>query len=407
LDKATEAVRVNWDYSPEDDEWRAEVRNFLEANLDGEIRAENHDINFSTGPRTKRLIRTIAEAGWNSLTWPTEYGGENLGAVRKLIMIDEWTYAKAPEITYVDLTNDSIAPIIIEYGTEENKADWLEPIRRGDVVFALGYSEPQAGTDLASLSTRAYLDGDVWVINGQKIWNSAAHVATHEWLAVRTGTAEDRHRGISIIVVPIDAPGVEIQPIKTWPNNRTNQTFFTDVRVPYRNLIGKVNGGWEYISHALRFERISLGGALGRVRRLLDDLEEYVQATELDGTRLADRPAVRQAIGKFEARVEAAQLMALDIAVRTDKGDSVAAEGTALKVVSSELRRDLATWGMNVAGMVGQLDLNDFGAPLGGALEKEYRANPIAIFGGGTNDVMREIIAQTGLGLPRGIRRPR
>jgi 3-oxocholest-4-en-26-oyl-CoA dehydrogenase alpha subunit len=396
---------VDWDYTPEDQQWRAEVRKFLDENLTEALQRENVEIGFSTGPETKKLIRKLADMGWNALTWPAEYGGKNVGAVKRLIFVEEWTYAQAPAITYVEITNAAIAPVIIKYGTPENKADWLEPVRRGDVIFALGYSEPQAGTDLAGLTTRAVLDGEEWVINGQKIWNSAAHVATHEWLAVRTGPSGDRHGGISVIAVPIDAPGVEVHEIKTWHGHRTNQTFFTDVRVPRRNLIGEPGGGWQYLAYALDFERITLGGSLGHVRRMLDDLKAHVKVTRLDGSFLADQAAVRRSIAELEVRLEAAKLMALDVAVRIDKGETPTPQGTALKVYSSELRSDIARYGMSILGIAGVRDQYDELAPLGGILEHEYRANPVARFGGGTNDVMREIVAQRGLGLPRGIRR--
>jgi alkylation response protein AidB-like acyl-CoA dehydrogenase len=396
---------VDWEYTPEDEEWRAEVRAFLDKNFTEPLRQENVEIDFSTGPETKKLIKKLADRGWNALTWPAEYGGRDVGTLKRLIFVEEWTYAQAPPITYIEITNTAIAPVIIKYGTPENKADWLEPVRRGDVIFALGYSEPQAGTDLAGLTTRAVLDGDEWVINGQKIWNSAAHVATHEWLAVRTGPTGDRHGGISVIAVPIDAPGVEVQEIKTWHGHRTNQTFFTDVRVPRRNLIGEPGAGWKYLAFALDFERITLGGSLGHVRRLLDDLKDYVKVTQLDGSLLADQPSVRRSIAELEVRLEAAKLIGLDVAALIDKGETPTAEGTALKVYTSELKLDIARYGMGALGLAGNRDQYDELAPLGGMLEHEYRSNPVARFGGGTNDVMREIVAQRALGLPRSPRR--
>lgn len=392
---------MDWNLTLEQGEWRQEVRAFLRENLDSDTLAEGRAEHFSTGPKVKDLLRKLGATGWHSLTWPSEYGGSEQGAVMRMIMLDEWQYARAPRITYVEITTGSLAPVIIKYGTEANKDDWLEGIRKGDVVFALGYSEPDAGTDLASLSTRAVQDGDEWVINGQKIWNSAAHVTTHEWLAVRTGSAEDKHRGISIVVVPIDAPGVEVNAIETWPGHRTNQTFFTDVRVPLRNLIGQVNQGWNYLAYALDFERIALGGQLGGARRLLDDLTHYVQATTLDGAVLSSRPAVRDRIAALEARLEAAQLMSMDVALKVEKGETPTVEGTALKIFTAELRGDIADLGMEMIGLAGQLDREDGQAPLLGSLDVEYRENPILVFGGGTNDVMRDIIAQRGLHLPR------
>ena len=198
------------------------------------------------------------------------------------LLMSEFEYAGVPG---PDLTVTSIAPMIMRHGTEQNKQEFLPGIARGEIVFALGYSEPNAGTDLASLRTRAVRDGDEWVINGSKIWNSGAQRSTHEWLCVRTDPDAPRHRGISVIVVPVDSPGVEIRPLYAWSGYRTNETFFNDVRVPVTNLIGEVNAGWTYITGALDLERGALTNA-GDLRRALDDLIALAAA---DARRLVPR----------------------------------------------------------------------------------------------------------------------
>jgi alkylation response protein AidB-like acyl-CoA dehydrogenase len=288
----------------------------------------------------------------------------------------------------------------MRYGTQVNRDTWLPLIKRGAVSMALGYSEPEAGTDLASLKTTAVLDGDEWVINGEKIWNSEAHIATHEWLAVRTAKTARKHDGISLIIVPTDAPGIEIFPIAVWPQ-RTNRTVFTDVRVPRENLVGKPNEGWTYLGGALDFERATIGGYVGSLARLLDGLVAYARGNVVDGTRLADIPHVRTALAELALDIELAWLMGLEVATAIDAGGKFTLPATAQKVFTSELRTKVADVGMELLGMTGQLSMHQDGAPLKGFLEWSYRWAPVQRFGGGTNEVMRDIIAQRGLGLPR------
>ena len=255
-----------------DDEQRAwvdEVRQFLAENVTAALKAEmaEHGLEYQGGELTA-FRRKIGEKGWFGLNWPTEYGGLGLTPTHQHLLMSEFEYAGVPG---PDLTVTSMAPMIMRHGTEQNKKDFLPGIARGEIVFALGYSEPNAGTDLASLRTRAVRDGDEWVINGSKIWNSGAQRSTHEWLCVRTDPDAPRHRGISVIAVPVDSPGIEIHPLIAWSGYRTNETFFNDVRVPVSNLIGEVNTGWTYITGALDLERGALTNA-GDLRRALDDL---------------------------------------------------------------------------------------------------------------------------------------
>src|SRR5690606_38457974 len=237
---------------PQQRAWRDEVRAFLAEHVTPALREEmrEHHLDKPDG-EVEAFRRKVGEKGWFGLNWPVEYGGLGLSAVYQHILVTEFEYAGAPA---PDLTVTSVAPTIIRYGTEQNKREFLPPIARGELRCALGFSEPDAGTDLASLKTRAVLDGDTWVINGSKIWNSMAQRATHEWLCVRTDPDAPKHKGLSVIMVPIDAPGVEIRPIIAWSGYRTNEVFFTDVRVPVTNLIGEVNQGWTYITGSLNLE---------------------------------------------------------------------------------------------------------------------------------------------------------
>ncbi|OBI44457.1 acyl-CoA dehydrogenase family protein [Mycobacterium sp. E796] len=377
--------------------WLAEVREFLQANVTAELRAElaEHDLEFPDG-EVARFRRKIGDKGWFGLNWPREYGGLGLGAVHQHLLMSEFEYWGVPG---PDLTVTSVAPMIMRHGTERNKTEWLPPIARGEMICAVGYSEPDAGTDLASLRTRAARDGREWVINGTKTWNSGAQRATHEWLCVRTDPNAARHRGISVIIVPIDSPGIEIRPLYAWSGYRTNEVHFHDVRVPVTNLIGEVNRGWTYITGALDLERGALTNA-GDLRRAVDDLHELARSARRDGTVPADDPALRRRLARAEADVQAATLMGYEAASILDAGVIPTVEVSVEKVFASELRQRIAELALDLLGPDGLLAHRGQDAPLAGKFERLYRAAPLMRFGGGTNEVLRDIIAQRGHGMP-------
>ncbi|MEV0809924.1 acyl-CoA dehydrogenase family protein [Micromonospora sp. NPDC050200] len=378
--------------------WRDEVRAFLAEHVTEELRQEMaaHHLDKPDG-EVEAFRRKVGQRGWFGLNWPIEYGGLGLSAVHQHILVTEFEYAGAPA---PDLTVTSVAPMIIRHGTPRNREEFLPPIARGDLKVAVGYSEPDAGTDLASLKTRADLDGDSWVINGSKIWNSMAQRATHEWLCVRTDQRAPKHRGISVIMVPIDAPGVEIRPIIAWSGYRTNEVFFTDVRVPATNLIGEVNRGWQYITGALDLERGALTNA-GDLRRAVDDLIALAGQQLADGTRPGDEPVLRRQLAQLDADVEVAVLMGLEASSLLDSGTIPTLQVSVEKVFSSELRQRIADLGTRMTGMAGVLTADSPGAVAHGRFEQLYRAAPLLRFGAGTNEVLRDVIAQRGHGLPR------
>ena len=381
--------------------WREEVREFLRDAMTPALHEEileRGGIEGSDGPEGTEFRRKIVERGWLGVNWPKEYGGLEKSAVEQLILLTEFSRVGAPSLS---LTITSLAPTIMRFGTDDNKAAWIPRIASGEVEMALGYSEPDSGTDLASLQTKAVLDGDEWVINGQKIWNSHAHVCTHEWLAVRTDPDAPKHKGISVIVVPIDSPGIEYQPIWTWGDVRTNQTFFTDVRVPKENLIGEANRGWYYIASALDLERVAIGSFTGGLVRLLEDFVGYAKRTVVDGRPLASRSEVRQQIAALERDLEIASLFSMQTATMIDAGLVPNKEASMQKFYGTELQTRMADVGMRIQGLSGQLDKRDPLAPIEGEFERGYRKAPPGRFGGGTNEVQRNIVAQRGLGLPR------
>jgi 3-oxocholest-4-en-26-oyl-CoA dehydrogenase alpha subunit len=388
---------VDFELDAEQTAWLAEVRDFLTKNVTPALRAElaEHDLEFRDG-ELAAFRRKIGDKGWFGLNWPKDYGGLGLGAVHQHLMVSEFEYWGVPG---PDLTVTSVAPMIMRHGTEQNKTEFLPPIARGEMVCAVGYSEPEAGTDLASLRTRAVRDGDEWVITGSKIWNSGAQRSTHEWLCVRTDLDQPRHRGISVIIVPIDTPGVEIRPLYAWSGYRTNEVLFRDVRVPAGNLIGEVNRGWTYITGALDLERGALTNA-GDLRRALDDLKKLARQPVRDGTVPGDQPAFRRRIAQVDADVEVATLMGYEASSMLAAGAIPTVEVSVEKVFTSELRQRIADLAIDLLGPDGLLAHRSPGAPLAGKFERLYRAAPLMRFGGGANEVLRDVIAQRGHQLP-------
>jgi 3-oxocholest-4-en-26-oyl-CoA dehydrogenase alpha subunit len=388
---------VDFELDDEQRAWVAEVRQFLAENVTAALKAEivDHGLEYQGGEVTA-FRRTIGEKGWFGLNWPQEYGGLGRTAVHQHLLMCEFEYAGVPG---PDLTVTSVAPMIMRHGTERNKTEFLPGIARGEIVCAVGYSEPDAGTDLASLRTRAVRDGDEWVINGSKIWNSGAQRSTHEWLCVRTDPEARRHRGISVIMVPVDSPGVEIRPLYAWSGYRTNETFFNDVRVPATNLIGEVNAGWTYITGALDLERGALTNA-GDLRRAVDDLVALAGQPMRDGSVPADDPALRRRLVQAEADVEVATLMGYEAASLLDSGRIPTVEVSVEKIFTSELRQRIADLALDLLGPDGLMAYRTAGAPAGGFFERLYRVSPLMRFGGGTNEVLRDVIAQRGHRMP-------
>jgi 3-oxocholest-4-en-26-oyl-CoA dehydrogenase alpha subunit len=389
---------MRYDYTPEQLAWRDEVRAFVRKTVTPALVAEMREAgNEGEGPLARAFHQKMFDKGWWGVGWPKEFGGLGKSAIDQFIFVEEMEAAGAPAMR---LTITSVAPTILRAGSEAQKQAWLPPILRGELEFAVAYSEAEAGTDLASLRTRAVLDGDEWVINGQKMWNTGAHTATHNWVAVRTEPDAPKHKGISMIIVPMDRPGITVQPLYTWSNIRTNAVFFDNVRVPRDNLIGERGMGFYYAMMALDFERIMIG-SVGMLRRLLEELKVFVRRARRDGQALGRVPWVRRALADLEMRVEVGRQIGLLNAWRIDQGEVPTKEGSMAKVYVTELNAHLASVGMDILGLAGQLAPDDPASPLHGRLQWLYTIAPMQRFGGGTNEIQRIIIAQRGLGLPR------
>jgi hypothetical protein len=350
------------------------------------------DFTLITGP-SREFLRRLGRDGWLGVGWPVEYGGQGRSAIEQWLFLEEMAYRRLPS---GNLTLSSIGPVIAHLGSEQQKRRYLPGILAAELEFAIGYTEPDAGTDLANLQTKAERRPDGgYVARGQKVFTTGASIATHLWLAARTGPADSRHKGISLFIVPMDTPGITVRPLVTQSGERTNEVFLDDVRIDAAGLVGEENGGWAGITHQLDLERLF---AVGLLRWQFERLVTW-QAGQ-DRSPIAD-PYARHRLAGLGADLEVSRLLNLRAAWMIDSGATPYAEASMAKVWYSELRQRLATEALDFMGPEGQLAYGEDGAPEGGHFERSYRSSTVFKFGAGTNEVQRTIIAQRALNLPR------
>ncbi|MET0985417.1 MAG: acyl-CoA dehydrogenase family protein [Steroidobacteraceae bacterium] len=394
---------MNFDWTAEELAFAAAVRRFLSDNLPGSLTAD-----LQEGEAKEKEVWTqegrdfehkMFEKGWAVLDLPPEYGQPSLNAMQRYLLLCELDYSNAPKFTRA--TTVSVIPTLARMGTDENKAMWMDKLAAADVTISIGYSEPSAGSDLAALRTTARLDGDEWVINGQKTWNSRGSTSSHIWLLARTGEPGGRHKGLSMFIVPLNAPGVQINDIRSWGDHAFADVFFSDVRVPASHVIGQVGNGWAMAMGAVGGERM-FGGFANGLRKIFDELLEYCRTNSFEGEVLATRPEVAMGLTRLAVDIELADLISLDICSRVDAGEQPDSEALGLKIFTSELRTRIADFAMQVLGIPGLLTFKEATAPVNGDMELLYRRSPPARLGMGANEILRDVIAQRGLGLPRG-----
>jgi alkylation response protein AidB-like acyl-CoA dehydrogenase len=389
---------VHLDYTPEQQALRKELRAYFADLLSDDVIGELGEPGEGS-PRFREVVRQMGRDGWLGIGWPKEYGGQGRSAKEQFIFFDEVQRAGAP---FPFVTLNTVGPTIMRYGTDEQKAFFLPGILSGDVNFAIGYTEPEAGTDLASLRTRALRDGDEYVVNGSKVFTSGANQADFIWLACRTNPDAPKHKGISILAVPTAAPGFEWTPIVTVGSVVTTATFYTDVRVPAANRIGTENEGWRMITTQLNHERVGLAAMGGLADRLWGEVEGWARLTPgPGGGRVIDIPWVQMDLARSYARMEAMKLLNWRMASTLDAGNLGAADSSAVKVYGTECLIDIYRTLLGILGPVGYLREGSPGAALQGRLERAARAAQINTFGGGVNEVQREIVAAAGLGMVR------
>jgi alkylation response protein AidB-like acyl-CoA dehydrogenase len=383
--------------SKEHEALRDELRAYYDELLTPEVE-EDLRKGEGVGRVSKDTWKKMAADGYAGVGWPKEWGGRGLTPIEQFVFFDESMRAGAPVPM---LTINSVAPTIMRYGSEEQKEYYVPKILKGEIHFAIGYTEPDAGTDLASLKTRAERDGDEYVINGQKVFTSLASGADYIWLAVRTNQEAKKHKGISIIIVPTDTPGFRYVPIDNFGNTNTNITYYEDVRVPVGNLVGEENGGWNLITNQLNHERVTLCSS-GVVERMLDDVRRWAQETKLaDGRRVIDQEWVQVNLGRVHAKLEFLRLANWRVAWLAQSGEALnPADASTIKVFGTEFYMEAARLLMEIMRDQAPLQGESPGAVVRGRVERMLRGMHILTFGGGTNEMQRDLIAIFGLNMP-------
>jgi alkylation response protein AidB-like acyl-CoA dehydrogenase len=391
---------MHLDYSADQQRLREEIRSYYRELFTPDLRARlDAEYEEMGGPVFREVVGRMGADGWLGIGWPKEFGGRGLGPLEQYIFWDETYRAHAP-LPVIGI--NTIGPTIMQFGTDEQKAEFLPKILEGKIFFAVGYTEPSAGTDLASLTTRAERDGDDYLINGQKIFTTHAHDADYIWLAARTDPEAPKHRGISIILVPTGAAGFSCTPIYTVGRERTNATYYENVRVPVSNRVGPENSGWKLITSQLNHERITLA-APGFTNRMLDEVWEFAMKNPRPGGdgRMIDEPWVQLNLARVFAKLQALTVLNWRSAWSISAGVPDMAEASAVKVMGSEFFVEAYRLLLEIVESAGIVISGEPGAMFGGLLENAYRTAGTYTFGGGVNEVQRDIIAMAGLGLPR------
>jgi 3-oxocholest-4-en-26-oyl-CoA dehydrogenase alpha subunit len=384
-------------YTAEQERLRRELRGYFGELMTPAVRAalSGGDGDYGDGQAYRSVVRQLGRDGWLTLGWPEEFGGRGGTMLDQLIFTDEAAVARVP-VPF--LTVNTVGPTIMRFGSASQKSFFLPRIAAGEIHFSIGYSEPEAGTDLASLRTTAVRDGDEYVIDGQKMWTSLIQHADYVWLACRTDPAADRHRGLSIIIVPVTAAGFSWTPVRTVAGVTTSATYYSSVRVPSSSLVGEENRGWALITNQLNHERVALTSA-APVLSALAEVRDWAASTKLaSGQRVIDAEWVQLNLARVYAKAEFLKLMNWRVA---SSAESLApADASVTKVFGTEFAVEAYRLLMEVLGASGVVRSGSAGEVLAGRIERAHRAALILTFGGGTNEVQRDIIAAAALGLP-------
>jgi 3-oxocholest-4-en-26-oyl-CoA dehydrogenase alpha subunit len=383
-------------YTPAQERLRQELREYFAVLMTDEVRASLAEgTDYGDGEAYRQVVRQLGKDGWLTLSWAAEYGGRDGTMMDQLIFMDEAAIAHVP-VPF--LTINTVGPTIMRFGTPEQKALYLPRIAAGELHFSIGYSEPEAGTDLAALRTRAVKDDDGYVINGQKMWTSLIQYADYVWLACRTDPDLPRHKGLSILIVPTDAPGFSWTPVPTLSGPVTSATYFSDVRVPASALVGEENKGWPLITNQLNHERVALTSA-APIRSALRQVTSWAGSVRLaDGRRVIDQEWVQLNLARVHAKAEFLKLVNWQIASSSEQLGPAAASAT--KVFGTEFAIEAYRLLMEVLGPNALVRAGSPGAVLAGRIEQAHRSALILTFGGGTNELQRDLIATTALHLP-------
>ena len=383
------------DLTPEQKSLRREIRDYFNALMTDDLRVALRGA--EGGADFRRLIRQMGEDGWLAVGWPKEHGGQGYEATEQLIFFEEANIAGAP-LPFVTIS--TVGPSLMEFGTQKQKDMFLPGIAKGEIHFAIGYSEPSAGSDLATLKTNAKLDGEHFIVNGNKLWTSGANEADYIWLAARTDPDLPRHKGISIMIADVQDPGFSHTLIPTCSNS-TTATYYQDVKVPKDMMVGELNGGWKLITAQLNHERLGLGSWSDKVVGLYKRVLLWAKSEDEQGRKAIDSPWVKSALAECYSKLESMRLINFRIAADLEQGKMDVGLASATKVYGSEAAIEILRKLADIVGSGAIVKAGSSAAFLLGELEYELRASVTLTFGGGTNEIQRELIAQLCLRMPR------
>jgi alkylation response protein AidB-like acyl-CoA dehydrogenase len=391
---------VDFDFSPDQLAFRDQVEKFLDEHDDPvvfDVTRENM-AQVADIPERRALMGKVAEQGWLGITWPKEWGGQEGDGVYEYLLNEALAARGGPQI---GKGIGIIGKTILRHGSEKMKQEFLPKILRNEIDFAVGYSEPDAGSDAASMKLKATKDGDGWRLNGQKTWTTSAHFAEWYWVGARTDPEAPKHFGITLFLVPLDDPGITVKPIWTMGDERTNEVFLDNVFVHDDYVVGEVNRGFQYISEALDLERFTMF-TFSPIKQRLDLLCDYVATEEIDGEPMRDDPVVRKQIARLATEAEVARVLGLRFVAKSMKGGAApTAEASEYKLYATELSKRLANASMDLAGPGSQLRVRTEEAPMQGRAESTYRYTVIDTVGGGGSEIQKNIIDRRKLGLPK------
>jgi alkylation response protein AidB-like acyl-CoA dehydrogenase len=391
---------MDFRFTPQQDAFREDVRSFLSNALPPDWVGADNAIDEEAFEFGREFLKKLAPKRWIAPAWPQEYGGLGLSLWEQVVYNEEMSYARAPIINLAAV--GYLGPTVMMYGSDEQKAQHLPGITSGEVLWCQGYSEPGSGSDLASLQTRAVQDGDDFIINGQKIWTSQAHYADWIFLLARTDPDAPKHRGISYFLIDMKSPGITVRPLINMASQKGfNEVYFDNVRVPRSGLMGELNRGWYMATTTLDFERSSLStGAASR--RTLEDLTAFTKQTRANGVLLFDKPPARAKLADLWIELSLLRYLSYRVVTMQERGLVPNHEASIVKVFYAEYTQRMARAGLHVLGLYGQLQPDSPHARLKGRFERSYLTTIGAAIAGGTSEIQRNIIAQRGLGLPRG-----
>ncbi|KAA1297936.1 MAG: acyl-CoA dehydrogenase [Chloroflexi bacterium] len=389
---------MNFSLTDQEAQFRDELRSWLQTELGD--RNQDNETPDEEWEFTLKMRRKLADKGWLTMAWPEEYGGQGASHMMQVIFAEEMSYYRAPGRDVFGTR--MMAPTLMIHGTDEQKSEFLPPVSKGEVQWCQGYSEPESGSDLASLQTRAVEDGDDFVINGTKIWTSGAHRADHIMVLTRTDPDAPKHRGISFLLCDMNTPGLTVNPIINMAGDHSfNMVTFDNVRVPKKNLVGEQNRGWYVGATLLDFERSGVDYSAGS-RRVLEELVEYSKENYKDGKLLSEDEVTRNRLADLAIEIEVSRLISYNIAWMQGAGLVPNKESSMGKVFGTELQQHVGSTGMQMLGLHSQLEPDSKYAPLRGRIEHWHLTNVSETIAAGTSEIQRNIIATRGLGLPRG-----